>query len=421
MKQFRIDWTTVPEKQVSFEEMNKFLDTYNLTRLRQNKENAYVKCFEDIRNKYFVVNDWPPYIVICGYTSELGFFKLTTHGNIQETRESGIDGGDAMEAIDNDFKRIYKKSMAAAFRAVKYGSTAKEIKLCVPSPINYATDFWKEQRLYDIQKADVSSAYPNELSKPVPTLEDHKRVLGRVEPNAEYPFAFYLKSQHIKLIEEDGTIISTFDLEKSKEYMVSKTKKYNNTLINKFNNIPKEEDITILCKKAAYSFKPIMEFYYNNRKENPQFKQYMNFTIGMFHNNKNPKYSHIAAVVLLRCSWHMVKRINELKKLNCEPLLVNTDSIAWMGDDISLTTNIKTLGAFVLEHRNCEMIICSPKKYQWKDGDKVETTWAGVKGIKEMNLEYGKILDPIINKQVMPVGYRWDDAKSRYVVGGVII
>jgi hypothetical protein len=421
MKQFRIDWNTIPAKQMSFDELNKFLDTHKLTRIRQNKENAYIKCFEDIRNRYFVVNDWQPYVVICGYTSSLGFFRLTTHGNIQEVKEAGLDGGPAMEAIDNDFKRIYKKSMAAAFRAVKYGDTARLIKACVPSPINYATDFWKEQRLYDIQKADVSSAYPCEMSKSLPTLEDHKRINGRVEPNNDYPFAFYIKSQHVKIIEEDGTVISTFDLEKSKEYMVSKTKKSNNTYINKFNNIPAEEDITILCKRAAYSFKPIMEYYYNNRKENPQFKQYMNLAIGMLHKNKNPKYSHLAAVVLLRCSWHMVKRIDELKKLNCEPLLVNTDSIAWMGDDISITTTTKSLGAFVLEHRNCEMIICSPKKYQWKDGDKVETTWAGIKDIKKMNLEYGKILDPIINKQLTPIGYRWDDEKSRYVIGGVII
>lgn len=422
MKSFRIVWGSVPVKKLGFDEVNKFLDKYKLERVRQNKTNAYIQKFEDIREKYFVVKDNGEFVIICGYCEKIGFFRIATQPNVEEVRECGVEPTDAMEFVNNEFKKIYKKSMEAAFKVRSNKQAYCDIKKCVPSPINWAVDDWRKDRnLYEVQKADVSSAYPAELVKRVPTLDKHLRCKGRVEPTAEYPFAFYLKSQHIKIIEEDGTIISTFDLAKSKYYMATTTKSSGGSYVKKFYDIKPEEDETILCAAAPYSFEPIMTDLYENRKQHPEYKQYMNYVIGLFHANKNPRFSQIAAIVLLRCSWNMEQRLAELEKRGCSPLLVNTDSIAWLGDDVSITTDKKTLGAFVLEHRNCEMIICSPKKYQWKDGEEVNTTWAGVKDIKSLGLAFGDILNPRIIAQNVPMGYRWDDEKSRYILGGVII
>ena len=417
----------MPLTRMSYDEINKFLDAHKeLTRIRQYKTNAYIQKFEDVRDKYFVIHDeGSPYLLICGYTEKLGFFKISAQPN-QEAKEvkdaDDILGPQAMEVLNYMFKKTYNKTMEAAFRTIKYKDVAAEIKSCVPSPINWSVGGWQKERiLYGVKKADVSSAYPAELSKRVPTLEGHLRVPGRVEPSEEFPFAFYLKSQHIKLIEEDGTVVSTFDLAASKYYMAKTTKSCQGKETPKFYDIPAADDVTILCKPAKYSFKVMMDYLYENRQEHPEFKQYMNLSIGMFHKNKNPKFSYLAAVVLLRCSWVMNERLKKLENSGCSPLLVNTDSIAWIGDDISLTTTQKSLGAFVMEHIDCEMIICSPKKYQWKDGEMVNTTWAGVKGIKEKNLKFGDILDFQVIKENVPCGCRWNDETSRYITGGVII
>ena len=353
-----INWNVVPSKCLSYEEINKFLDTHAVKRTILPKGQKATYKIENIRGKYLVIkNDVNNCVMICGFDKKDGLFKITTQPNAKmregfedKLNDKGI-GSQVADLVNDDFKKIYGISIDRAFHTVKYAEVARAIKACVPSPINWAIEskFFKNQHLSHVKKADVSSAYPTEFSKRLPTMDGHKVINGRVEPNEEYPFAFYIKSQHVKIIEEDGTVMSTFDLENSPWYMETDTKtcgfEYTKTgtkrpkKIDKFNDIPAEEDLTILCKVSKYSFAPMMKHYYENKKTNDWYKLVMNSYIGTLHQNNNPKLSYLAAVILLRCSWNMNQRLIYLKEHECLPLLVNTDSIAWLGPDTSLTTN----------------------------------------------------------------------------------
>lgn len=405
MKHFNVNWLTVKPQMMTAEEINAFLDRTGITMTKPEKGCKLITSGTKIRNKFFRAKD-----TIMGYHSSCGFFKLIRTAN-EDVETSAYD---AWEAIEKAFMEEYGVSLAKAFKPRNHFAEYAAVKTCVPSPINWSNRVWASRELKCVKKADVSSAYPAELSKRVPTWEKCMVVDGEVEPSSDYPFAFY-SNRHIKVLEEDGTVISTYELAKSQYYMTSKTKKNGDKEIDRF--LDKKPEKTILCRAAKYSFEPIMRRFYDNRKEHPEYKQFMNLAIGMFHRNKSPQYSNIAAVVLLRCSLNMVRRIEYLKSHKCIPLLVNTDSISWLGDDISLTSNTKYMGAFYLEYNDCEMYIVSPKCYQVRYNNETMTYWAGKKGLAGMNVPFGEI----DNSTDFTEGYFWDDEKERYVLKGVYL
>lgn len=405
MKHFNVNWLTVKPQMMTAEEINAFLDKTGIEMTKPDKGCKLITSGTKLRNRFFRSGD-----TIMGYHSSCGYFKLSRSAN----EEEDVGAFAAWEAIQQAFQEIYGISLEKAFKPRNHHEYYTSIKQCVPSPINWANRVWGSKILKNVKKADVSSAYPAELSKRVPTWENCKTMDGVIEPSKEYPFAFY-DNRHIKVLEEDGTIISTYELANSQYYMTSKTKKCGDKEIDKFLSTPATK--TILCKASKYSFEPIMKKFYDNRKEFPEYKQFMNLAIGMFHRNKSPQYSNIAAVVLLRCSLNMVKRIDYLKSHKCIPLLVNTDSISWLGDDVSLTSNIKYMGAFYLEYNDCEMYIVSPKCYQVRFNNETKTYWAGKKGLADMNVPFGGI----DNSTDFTEGFFWDDEKERYVLKGVYL
>lgn len=405
MKHFNVNWLTVPVKMMTAEQINEFLDKTKV-KLVKPDQGKMITSMAKIRGKFFKINE-----EFFGYSESKGFFKLYRSANDEVFEENGISAGDAFKILDSEFESLYGISMRLAFKPTNHAEEYKAVKICVPSPINWASRIWSEKKLKNVKKADVSSAYASALCGRIPTWEGCKMVNGEVEPSEEFPFAFY-DNHHVKIIEGDGEIISTYLLEKSKYYMTAKTKRAGKSLVERF--LPRTANKTILCKLAKYDFTPIMEKFYDNRKEKSEYKFIMNSAIGMFHRNSSPQYSNIAAVVLLRTAINMVKRLEHLECHKCCPLLVNTDSISWLGDDISLTSETKSLGAFYLEYDSCEMFIAGVKCYQVKDGEKVLTYWAGVKDVKNKNIPFGDIYTNDFTESLF-----WDEEKERYDLKGV--
>ena len=297
---------------------------------------------------------------------------------------------------------------------VIFGSLPEELhegRKCVPSPINWVHPKWTEKEISGCVKADICSAYGTEGSKSLPDCHSNatKIVSGLVEPNAEYPFAFYLESGEMAIWGEGDSWTCS-----ASRYMGGKTRQF------------AENERTLLCKAARTSLKPVFEFFYNGRKENEWYKFVMVATIGMFHRQEYSKHSPelwpVAAVIKFRCNKRIIDYCNDLVELEQSPLLINTDSITWRGTDTSITTTEKKLGNFTLEHANCSLLYSGPKKYQVRDDDTQEviTRWSGNhrKTITD-KLAFGEILDKkiikMLEEQEKKATYKWSKELHRFI------
>ena len=85
---------------------------------------------------------------------------------------------------------------------------------------------------------------------------------------------------------------------------------------------------------------------------------------------------------MARCDNRIITRAERLIDRGAIPVLIATDSIAWIGKGdelITVSKANKSLGAFVSEMRDGEAIIASPKVYQLRNKDGyITTTWSGV-------------------------------------------
>ena len=108
--------------------------------------------------------------------------------------------------------------------------------------------------------------------------------------------------------------------------------------------------------------------------------------------NKCPILSPIAAVTLARCCCRMAALADELKRRGNMPLMINVDSVSWLGKpEPDLYVPEKDFGAMVLEYKNVYMCIGGAKKFQIYDPETSEivTKYAGVSTEISQELGFG--------------------------------
>lgn len=311
--------------------------------------------------------------------------RFSKNGLKQENVGAGREG---MDHFNHQLKELTNDddiSLFKIFSGQKYKAEYEDVKKCVISPFDYCNDHFTNRKI-KVYKADVSSAYPFELTKSLPTFHDCKRINGRVEPTKEYPFAFYIKSRHVKIFNE------------------LYTRDFKNTLYpyrsigrvwNPLDSVKPEDDITILCKEEKEYSKYIQQIaydLYNGRKEHPEYKIWLNAFIGKLQSNSNPFASCVSAVIIARCAYNMIKRCEVLRNENNIPVLVNTDSISWINiNPSSVYTTEKKIGNFVLEYAGTDMYIKSVKAYQYITEEGCKTVFAGVKKEISKLIKFGDI------------------------------
>ena len=386
-----LNWLKIEKKVVNDDEYNEILKECI------NKYDRIVKT--DIRRLGYFINTFQQYESVDGlfircFTEAVPtvyFFPMT--GITKKTIKAGKSSYDYINYL---FKEEYGDdvSLFKAFSGLNYKKEYTDIKKCVITQVDYVNETIANSKVIVNKcfKSDLSSAYPAQLIKNLPTLHDCKRIKGRVEPTADYPFAFYIKSHHVKIYNE----LYTKDFENSKYY----DKIYFSTL-NKWkpnDTINKDDDETILCKESQFSLKELFQQIYNDRNKNPEMKLYMNACIGYFHKNSNPILSHIAAVVLARCANEMIKRAEIIRKEGNLVLLINTDSIIWRGkqSSVSVPKSEKEMGKFVIEYENIKVAISSVKAYQLETDNGIITRHSGLDKNISRNLKFGEIYNPEI-------------------------
>lgn len=291
-----------------------------------------------------------------GHGQESHRYKYQNSQQTVEEQNTGITGGAAYDILDNMFISRHGISIFKAFTGKEYKDLYKKLKSCVPPQIHYAVPTFEP--LDHGYKADVSSCFPAELSRILPTMHGSKLVHGHVKPNEQYPFAFYLNSHHLAIYKE----FDTHELNNRwyQDY-------YRRTYIQL---LDEEEEETLLCPASEYSFEPIMRRLYNGRKEHAENKEVMNKTIGVFHYNGNPRLAHLAAVVIARSIYHMCVRANWLEAESNKVYHIATDAILWQGQlSPCVCTGAKDMGRFMLEEQNIRFCVRSANCYQFERED----------------------------------------------------
>lgn len=269
---------------------------------------------------------------------------------------------------------------------------------CVPSQISWYNTAYSNDFLDDIYKADVSSAFPYEACKRLPTLVGHKIIYSYdVEPTEEYPFVFF-NNGRVLFLEEDGTIVDSEDF-KSSLYYNTMAAENNYKLRKTMYNYPSFKEDVCLCCKAAPSLQAIMEEIYEEKKHGDKHaKLLMNRFIGCCWRKSQPSYFHLAAVIIARCDNRMVKEARRLLGRGETPLLIATDSIMWKGKDDEMEQFVKIkdddtqLGDLCWEAYNAEAIIAGSKCYQIRHSNgKVKTIWSGVSKEISDAAEFGDV------------------------------
>ena len=310
-----------------------------------------------------------------------GFKDLNTKA---ADNNAAMSGRKAYMAVNRRFKQAYNKSIEEVFSGNQYKELYKEIKNCIPSPVNFCDELAMGKILNGVSSADISSAYPYQLSQDMPTLHGCIFQPGRIKPDEQYPFAFYIKSHHMAIYNE-------FDTSEFAQYHYIYPSYYDS--LAKWqpdDNIKEDEEITILCKRSDYSFEEIVKKLYNGRNKHPKYKDYLNLCTGYFALNKNPILSHLLAVIRARHAMRMFKLYDLLFEEGMTPIMICTDAIIWQGGKSKYSTDIKKLGAFVNKFENAEIAVGGVKKYQIKLGDDMLTMWAGNKN-KDL-AEFGDVL-----------------------------
>lgn len=230
-----------------------------------------------------------------------------------------------------------------------FDTTEADYKFCVPKQFYWLNEKFKDKIILSASAVDYCSQYPSNLCGLMP--DGHKRleIKGRILPNKDYPFAFYLKT---------GTV-AEFDIDNNKiKYDTHNwiNSKFSNSLfteeqLNAIINTSDSEEITILMKASKYKFDDIMKYFYSERKTNPIAKLVMNAFIGMLHTRSytSHKYTHIAAISIARSN----ERMRELAENMACPLHICVDGCIYLGPE-EYGNHIKALLELNQEFTDCK-------------------------------------------------------------------
>lgn len=330
--------------------------------------------------------------------------------SVVDDENTGMNAYQSIEDKFNEFNHTKTLALESIFSGRKYRPEYSLIKGCVPVQIQYMNPGYKGKIVDSSYKADVSSAFPTQIMKDLPTLHGRIIVPGRAQPSEKFPFAFYCNSHHIK----------TFDGYDSHEMNCWYYREYYKC----DDNVKDEDEVTILCPKMSEKYHTALakafEDCYIHRKDNDFLKFVMNATIGYFQRNSNPALSFISAIVILRCNIDMIRRCYQLENEGNTILFIATDSIAWKGKlSPSVATDEKYLGSFTYEGKNIKFLGYSCKAYQWVNNEgKCITKYSGMKKEESAKLGFGELKykgDAHERKK-----YQWNKVDRQFVESALI-
>lgn len=329
--------------------------------------------------------------------------------SVVDDENTGMNAYQRIEDKFNEFNHTKTLALESIFSGRNYRSEYSLIKLCVPVQIQFMNVGYKGQIVDGVFKADVSSAFPTQIMRDLPTLHGRIIVPGRAEPSEKYPFAFYVNSHHIKTL--DGYDSHEMNCWYYREYYKCD------------DSIKDEDELTILCPKMSQKYHDALaqafRDCYDHRKDDSFNKFVMNAAIGFMQRNSNPALSFISAIVILRCNIDMIRRCYQLEDEGNTVLFIATDSIAWKGNLSPIAIDEKYLGSFTYEGKNIKFLGYSCKAYQWLNNEgKCITKYSGMKKEESAKLGFGELQykgDAHERKK-----YQWNEVDQQFVESALI-
>lgn len=125
-----------------------------------------------------------------GDYSELYMFKDGQYyiysNNMMDSKKNNKD---KIEKIDREFDFKFREFTGTTLRKA-FGFVDRTLKRCIPKQFYYVNPSYIDKVLI-ASSIDASSQYPSGCLGRLPDMHKAILVQGRVEPNEEYPFAFY--------------------------------------------------------------------------------------------------------------------------------------------------------------------------------------------------------------------------------------
>lgn len=281
----------------------------------------------------------------------------------EKNKDSAVSGSTAYREFDKIFQEKNHISMIRAFGVLPKEECIE--KQCCKSNLNVLWHDSSKQMIYKRggYKADISSAFPFNQLGMMPDAHTRKYVSAVVEPDEEFPFAFY----------DNGDVAIYKELD-------TRSAAYHNHLLLSSANTrgeyrwTKQPEFTVLMKKSEYQFNSTVIDIYSKKEsaageQKEYYKGVLNSFIGFLHStkvevkNKSSYMPHIAAVILARYIKQIVGIFDTLVSEGNQPLQVLTDSILWFGIPSAAATDTKFIGSFVYEAKNYKCISLKGGQY----------------------------------------------------------
>ena len=341
-------------------------------------EASFIKLSQtDFKNKYFELRknrSIIKYTTIRDTYSNETVFAMKTDGNYKMIflKEKGkyviystndfdnsknslemYQGSKSIKKFKDKFEQDNNISLYKAF-----GTVEEDFKRCVPKQFYYLNKNYLNKELV-ASSLDACSQYPSSMCGRLPDSHTMIEMKGRVEPNKEYPFAFY-KSGHVAEYNVFDTHNWTLNPYFNRLFRFGKEKWSIEPCID-------EEEVTYLMKASDYTFDDTWQYFYDKRGFDTEAKLVMNSAIGMMHTHKYDKYkyAHLVAVAIARGNQKILDMCERIGYKNIIQICV--DGILYIGREYGV--DYKKLGVFNQEFTNCELKVSNFNKYiAMKDG-----------------------------------------------------
>lgn len=265
--------------------------------------------------------------------------------------------------IKETFKAIEGKRMRDVF-----GTTCSDdLMQCVPKPLYFIQKNMQFMNIENVKCIDMTAMYPSCANGKLPTTKDSIKINGRVKPNKEYPFAFYLKSGHCA---EYG-VFDTHDYTNGNIATQLKDRLIlNSDFSRKYKDVQDKDEVTWLMKAADKNLERVFNYFYEKRQstedelEQKICKFVMNAGIGTLHRNPNHQYGnkqglliagyyHIAAIIKGRANQKMINAYRRVTLKGNLVLQIIVDSIIYVQTvKDNLGQYDKQMGTFHIECEN---------------------------------------------------------------------
>lgn len=298
------------------------------------------------------------------YTYELGGWFIYTC-NIKDDNKN-VENINDLNIGTLSFKHVsqkFKERNGVGFQKA-FGIVEANYKECIPKSFYYCNPLFFNKVINHVSAVDFCSQYPSNLCGILPDAHDKIISPGRIKPNKDYPFAFYINSGEL----------AEFDIENNKlrydtgnwKYSIYRTYLYKDN--KKFINA--DDEITVLMKASQYQLTEEMNnlydmrYKFNNKEDVKKYKLMMNSFIGTLHKsnlgnyNRNP-YAHLAAVAITRGN----EKIREFAENLKEPVLqIIVDSVI-TNSDKEYGKQEKKLGSLHQEFTDCDFLMTGCNQY----------------------------------------------------------